>query len=261
MSTRLELTRQATHWDLTLVATGNKPPTIDYNLLSDFMDVLGEVEDAVSSAARVGPRCLFLSSSSPRCFCAGANINILETLSGETMSDWVTQGHEVLNRLEDLPLPVVAKVQGYALGGGLELALAADLIACDQSAQLGLTEANIGFVPGWGGTFRLPRRVGPAAAKRMFFNAERVTAADALSMGLVDFVVEDTAWSDWGVNFAQEISAKSEVGIRGFKSILHDRDRIDREASREAEIKHSLACITDSDTQRRIRQFLDRKKS
>ena len=260
MSTSLKLTQQGSYWDLTLIAAGTKPPTIDFDVLDEFESALEQIESAIDSGSEEAPRCLFLSSSSVRCFCAGANIKILETLSTQTMSEWVKRGHAVLNRLEDLPIPVVAKVQGYALGGGLELALAADLIACDHSAQLGLTEANIGFVPGWGGTFRLPRRVGPATAKRMFFGAERVTADVALTMGLVDYVIEATAWDDWSSNFASALAEKSEVGIRGFKSILDGRDRADRDASLTAEIGHSLACIAAPDTQRRIHEFLNRKK-
>ena len=244
-----------------MVAAGTKPPTIDFDVLDAFASVLDEIETVIKADAQVAPRCLFLASSSVRCFCAGANIKILETLSEQTMAEWVKRGHAVLNRMEDLPIPVVAKVQGYALGGGLELALAADLVACDQAAQLGLTEANIGFVPGWGGTFRLPRRVGPARAKRMFFEAERVTAESALKMGLVDYVIDAAAWDDWNENFARNLAGKSEVGIRGFKAILNTRDRADRAASLAAEVDHSLTCITAPDTQRRIHEFLNRKKS
>lgn len=261
MQTNVKLAKLETHWTLTLVAPGNKPPTIDYQVMSELSGALDEVEAATANGAGGGPRCLVVESTSERCFCAGANISILDTLSRETMADWVERGHAALNRLEDLPIPVVASVRGYALGGGLELALACDLIVCDRTAKLGLTEANIGFVPGWGGSFRLPRRVGVATAKRMFYTAEMVEADSALSRGLIDAVVDAAELGDWVANFSRNLAEKSEIGIRGFKSMLNEQDRAARDANCIAEAAQSLECIGNPDTQRRINAFLEIRKS
>jgi len=261
MQTTVTLTQRETHWTLTLVAPGNKPPTIDYQVLSELNGALDKVAAATASGADDAPRCLVVESTSERCFCAGANISILGTLSGKTIADWVERGHAALNRLEDLPIPVVATVRGYALGGGLELALACDLIVCDRSAKLGLTEANIGFVPGWGGSFRLPRRVGVPIAKRMFYTAEMVEADSALSRGLADAVVEASELESWVADFSRNLAEKSEVGIRGFKTILNAQDRAARDANCIAEAAQSLECIGNPDTQRRINAFLEKRKS
>lgn len=261
MQTTVELRKLEPFGEAVLVAPEGKPPTLDFRVLSKLREVIDDVEEAVGQSGGAAPRCLVVTSSSERCFCAGANIGILDTLSEETMADWVAAGHEALNRLEDLPIPVIAKVRGYALGGGLELALACDLIVCDGTAKLGLTEANIGFVPGWGGSYRLPRRVGASRAKRMFYSSERVDAGSALSIGLVDEVVDGPELDRWIEDFSDGVSSKSLVGIRGFKSILNKQDRAARDANLLAETAHSLDCIQSADTKRRIKEFLDKRKS
>jgi len=260
MQTTLRLEKSPAFWEMTLVAPDGKPPTLDFQVLSEMEKALKEIEASIGASGERAPSCIVVGSSSPKCFCAGANINVLDTLSEETMPDWISRGHATLNRIEDLPIPVIAKVQGYALGGGLELALACDLIVCDETAKLGLTEANIGFVPGWGGSFRLPRRVSSAKAKRLFYAAEIVDGESALSIGLVDELVEGSRLDDWLSEFSRTLSNKSSVGIRGFKRILNDQDQAAREANLRAEIDHSLSCIENSDTKRRIREFLEKRK-
>jgi len=260
MQTTLRLKKGPSLWEMTLIAPEGKPPTLDFHVLAEIENTLDEIDEAIGASEEGAPSCLAVSSSSEKYFCAGANINVLDTLSEETMSDWVSRGHATLNRIEDLPIPVIAKIRGYALGGGLELALACDLIVCDESAKLGLTEANIGFVPGWGGSFRLPRRVGVAKAKRLFFNAEMVEVESALSIGLVDELFEGAGLDEWLSEYSSTLSSKSSLGIRGFKSILNDQDRTAREANLQSEIKRSLACIENADTKRRIKEFLGKRK-
>ncbi len=260
MRTTVELNQHESYWEISLIAPERKPPTLDFQVLAEFDAALKVVEESINNPDSISPRCLVIGSSSDRCFCAGANIAILDTLSEETMSEWVTAGHGVLNRLEDLPILVVAKVRGFALGGGLELALACDLVLCDETAQLGLTEANIGFVPGWGGTYRLPQRVGAARAKRMFYTAEIVDADSALAIGLIDEVKGAAEMENWVEEFSREVSSKSAVGISGFKAILNAQDRIARDANRLQEIEYSLECIKNAETKKRIRNFLDKRK-
>jgi enoyl-CoA hydratase/carnithine racemase len=261
MQTVIQLNKAESRWELTLAAPGNKPPTLDYDVLSGLDEALAEIERVARSGAADAPRCVIVQSSSERCFCAGANINVLDTLCEATIEKWIATGHAVFNRLEDLPIPVIAQVRGYALGGGLELALACDVIVCDRTAKLGLTEANIGFVPGWGGSFRLPRRVGNARAKQLFFSAERVEADAAVARGLVDAVVDAAEMDSWLADYADALVAKSQVGIRGFKAILNQADRAAREANLAAETAQSLVCISDPDTKRRIEEFLQKRKS
>lgn len=261
MQTTVKLNKSPSSWGMTLVAPDGKPPTLDFQVLSEIEMGIKAVEESIQRGGEEAPSCLIVSSSSERCFCAGANIGILDTLLEETIEQWVKTGHEVLNRLEDLPIPVIASVRGYALGGGLELALACDLIVCDRTAKLGLIEANIGFVPGWGGTYRLSRRVGVSRAKRMFYAAEMVEAESALSLGLVDEVLDDSGLTDWIEGFSNDVASKSKVGIHGFKRILNEQGRLAREASLVAEVANSVDCIKNTDTKRRVTEFLEKRKS
>lgn len=261
MQTIIKLDRGATRWELTLTAPAQKPPTIDYEVLAGLDQALAEIERVTSQEGSDAPRWVVVRSSAERCFCAGANINLLDTLSEETIGPWIAAGHATLNRLEDLTLPVVASVRGYALGGGLELALACDLIVCDHTAKLGLTESNLGFVPGWGGSGRLPRRVGNARAKQLFYTAEMVEAEKAYGLELVDAVVAPSEMDAWLDDFAGTLATKSPVGLRGFKAILNAQGRADREANLVAETAQSLMCISDPDTKSRIKEFLQKRKS
>ena len=119
----------------------------------------------------------------------------------------------------------------------------------------------MGFVPGWGGSYRLPRRVGVSSAKRMFYSAEIVDADSALRLGLVDAVIAPDELVEWLEGFSNNVASKSQVGIRGFKTILNEQDRAAREANLLTEIEQSLICIKNADTKRRIKEFLDKRKS
>ena len=134
---------------LHLVPPEGKPPTMDQDVLTMLGNVISELENAA-------PRLLIVRSRSSRFFCVGANIAVLKETNADTIIPWVKLGNEVLNRLEDLPYPVIAVVEGYAMGGGLELAMACDLIFAADSARFAQSEAGLGFIPGWGGADAWP---------------------------------------------------------------------------------------------------------
>lgn len=231
-----------------------KPPTLD-------LAVLDELAAAVAELAHEPPRVAVLCSESPKYFCVGANLEALRRIDVGTIEPWVRRGHEVLNALEDLPLPVIAPVSGYALGGGLELALAADLIYASSDARLGLTEAKLGVVPGWGGSRRLIERVGVARAKQWFYTARMVPADEALSAGLVDHVAEPDALEDALESIVSDILSCSAVAIAGFKSILAEARAPARQVNASSEARHSVACVGDPDTQARLEAFFASRKA
>lgn len=258
MNTTLDLVVADGVATLTLVADEpRRPPTFDHPTLDALDARLTEV------AARLGPasiRLLFIRSASPRFFCAGANLNALQTINADTIGAWVAHGHEVFARLEDLPIPTVARVEGFALGGGLELALACDLIFARDTAELGQTEAALGFVAGWGGSMRLPRRVGVARAKELFFSARRVPAAAALTYGLIDFCGDADALAAHCDDFASAVksgSARSHAEHKRLVDAAAGRSRAD---GARAEADASVACLRDSDTAARLRHFLHARK-
>lgn len=159
-----------------------KPATLDHRALDELADRLEEIRSRGDGLRGDGLRAVVVQSDSEKYFVVGANVNALATLDVETIVPWIEKGHAVFDELEALPLPVVARLEGYALGGGLELALACDLIVASDRARLGQPEANLGFVAGWGGCYRLPRRVGLCRAKELFFTGQIIGSVQTEQM-------------------------------------------------------------------------------
>lgn len=235
-----------------------KPPTLDGAVLAELAGAIAEADKA---AQRGQIRLLWVRSGSPKFFCAGANLAMLRSVSADSIDAWVQDGHRVLAQLEDLPVPAIARVEGYALGGGLELALACDLIFAAAAAQLGQTEAKLGFVAGWGGSWRLPRRVGLARAKELFFAARLVTADEAARIGLVDFCGEAAALEAKCAEFAAAVRAGSPGSHAGHKRLLAAAARRTREEAADGEAAESAECLRSGDTQARLRAFFARGQS
>jgi enoyl-CoA hydratase len=239
--------------ELSLEPPEGKPPTLDHAVL-DALDA------AVADLETKPPRLVVLRSASDRFFCVGANINVLQDTNEQTIGPWVEHGHRVVNRVEDLPCPVIARVEGYALGGGLELALACDAIYASHAAQLGLTEASLGFIPGWGGCHRLAQRIGPSAAKHAFFVGRIFQADHAMRIGLVDFVGDTQQLDEAISNYARLVDERSVYAIQTFKSLINDEFRAARERNLDAERSNSVGCLRDPQTKQRLQAFLSRKK-
>ena len=134
-------------------------------------------------------RVVVLEGSGERAFCVGADLNEIATFGPADIRKWVNDGNRVLSRLANLPVPVIAAIHGYAVGGGLEFALACDLRIVSEDSSFGLPEITHGWFPGWGGTHRLLNVIGEAKAKEMIFLGERIDAQTAHSLGLVNRVV------------------------------------------------------------------------
>lgn len=252
LATRIELIRDGEVAELRLVPPEGKPPTLDWEL----MDAL---EEQVRELQQEAPRLVYVGSNSKRFFCVGANINILKETTVGTIGPWVRRGHAVFNQLADLPCPVVALVRGYAMGGGLELAMACDLIFADDSARLAQSEARLGFIPGWGGCRRLAARVGMARAKQLYFTGDTLDAVTALEWGLVDYVGPPCQLEEHCAAFREKVICGSASAIAGFKRILAEAARPGRTLNEESEAGESVRCLEDADTLRRLHAFLNRK--
>lgn len=231
------------------------PPTLDRSTLDRLDEACAELEKRAATL-----RLLWVRSASPKFFCVGADINALATIDAETIVPWVQRGHEVFNRLERLPLPVVARIEGFALGGGLELAMACDLIFAADAAQFGQTEARLGFVAGWGGSYRLPRRVGMAKAKELFFTSRLLSAAEAAAIGLVEFAGSPEALEQHCARFAADLAATSATSAAGHKRLVARAAEIPLAAASALEATASVDCLSAPDTRQRLTDFLSRKK-
>lgn len=186
------------------------------------MSMLRALEEQICTLERsTDTRVVVLGSKGERAFCAGADIRAWTGLEPLDMwRSWMREGHRIFGRLARLRMPVIAAVQGFALGGGLELALAADLRIAADSASFGLPEVSIAAVPGWGATSRLPELVGPARAKEIIFLGERIDAAKALEWGLVNALVPAAQLLPRSLDLARRIAAHAPVAVQLAKEAI-----------------------------------------
>ncbi|MFD8805009.1 enoyl-CoA hydratase/isomerase family protein [Streptomyces sp. NPDC059597] len=171
-------------------------------------------------AADRDARVVVLTSSHERAFCVGADLKERNSLTDADLMRQRPVARAAYTGVLELPMPTVAAVHGFALGGGFELALACDLIVADGTAVVGLPEVSVGVIPGGGGTQLLPRRVGAARAAELIFTARRVEADEAGRLGLVDQVVEAGRDREEALALAARIAGNSPVGLRAAKRAL-----------------------------------------
>ena len=168
----------------------NRPEVLNA-LNKEIMTELSQVLDIVSTDD--GIKVIVITGTGERSFCAGADIRYVVNVDPLEAERYATFVHTLLNKIENLQKPVIAAINGYALGGGCELALACDIRIASSNAKIGQTEVTIGIPPGWGGTQRLLRIVGPAKAKELIYTGKMMTAEEAERIGLVNKVVSLTA--------------------------------------------------------------------
>ena len=172
-------------------------------------------------AAREDARAVVVTGAGEKAFVAGADIAHMAELGVAEAYDYCELGHAVMGAVESFPVPVVAAVNGYAFGGGCELALASDIRVASDDALIGQTEIDLGIVPGWGGTQRLARLVDDETARRMVFMGDRLDAAAAEEAGIVGEVVPHEETVDRALEIAERIAEKPRFALRGAKSALN----------------------------------------
>ena len=256
MSTRLTSVYAEAVCTLTLHPPEGKPPTLDTTVMDAFDRVLDKIETRVADLSAV-----VLKSESPKFFCAGANINMLEMINRETIGPWIERGHFLMNRIEALTIPTVACVEGYALGGGLELAMACDLIFASSHAKFGQTETKLGLVTGWGGSYRLVRRVGLARAKELVFTGRIFDAEEAARVGVADWQGAPDALALKLKEFLTAVAANSRVANCEMKRLLESCTHTTLAENAALEIASSQRCLGEGgDAAERLRNFLNKKK-
>jgi len=171
-------------------------------------------------AADDGVRAVVVTSTSPRAFCVGADLKERNGFTDAQMMDHRLVTRKAYRAVLDLPMPAVAAVEGFALGGGMEIALSCDLVVAGAEATVGLPEVGVGVVPGGGGTQLVTRRVGWSRAASMIFTGRRMTAEEAHRLGVLDELVEAGAARDRALELAAQIAANSPVAVRNAKRAM-----------------------------------------
>ena len=206
--------------DTTATVTLNRPE--QRNALDEAL--LGLLREAVDDAASdTSVRAVVITGAGERAFCAGADIRHMQTMDETQAREWGHLGHAVFAALERLPKPVIAAINGVAVGGGCELALACDFRFMAQSARIGQPEIKLGLIPGWGGTQRLPRIVGRSLAKDLVLTGRLMPADEALRVGLVGGVAPDAAAVfDLAMVYARQFAALPPLAVGYAKRAIDD---------------------------------------
>jgi len=221
---------------------------------------LRDLARALRDVRREGDvRCLLVTGSGPKAFCAGADIAAMAEMSPLDARAYSALGHEVFDRLAALDVPVVAAVNGAALGGGLELVLACDLVVASEHAKLGLPETSLGLIPGFGGTQRLALRIGVAPARELIYLGRVIDAAEALRIGLVDRVVAADALLPEATKLAGELAGRAPVALRAAKRLVGAAGRSDLASGLAREIDAFSATFASEDRTEGLRAFLEKR--
>ncbi|MEU1076956.1 MULTISPECIES: enoyl-CoA hydratase-related protein [unclassified Streptomyces] len=205
-------------------------------------------------------RVTVLTSTHERAFCVGADLKERNSLTDAELVRQRPTARACYTGVLELPMPTVAAVHGFALGGGFELALACDLIVADATAVVGLPEVSVGVIPGGGGTQLLPRRVGAARAAELVFTARRVEAAEARELNLVDMLVDAGEDRTRALELAGRIAANSPVGLRAAKRAMRLGHGLDLRAGLEVEDAAWRSVAFSGDRAEGVAAFNEKRK-
>lgn len=238
--------------------TFNRPKALNA-LNSELLDEMSRTLDAV--AANEDVRVLILTGSGDKAFVAGADIMELARCNALQAKVFATKGHNVISKLQCLDIPVIAAVNGFALGGGSEIALACDFIIAAENAKFGLPEITLGIIPGFGGTQRLPRLIGSNMAKEMIFTGKMISAAEAQSIGMVNRVVSADALMTDVMNTAKAIYQKGKVSLRAAKQVINAGLNVDLKTGCRMEVDAFALCMASEDAKEGTTAFLEKRKA
>ncbi|MCU1536266.1 MAG: short chain enoyl-CoA hydratase [Humibacillus sp.] len=211
-------------------------------------------------AADDSVRCVVLTSSHDRAFCVGADLKERASFTDADLMEQRPVARAAYGGVLALPMPVVAAVDGFALGGGFELALSCDIVVAGEGATVGLPEVSVGVIPGGGGTQLLVRRVGWSRAARAIFTAERLTATQALELGAVDEVVPAGTARARALELAATIAAHSPVGLRNAKRALRLGADVDLATGLEVEDACWRATAFSGDRREGVAAFAEKRR-
>ena len=236
------------------VVTINRPDSLNA-LNTQVFDDLESVFDFLDNEKKVN--CVIVTGSGQKSFVAGADIKEFANFSQEMATELSRRGHSVFIKIENLSKPVIAAINGFALGGGLELALACHIRYASENAKLGLPEVTLGLIPGYGGTQRLPKLIGKGNANEIIFSAKMISAERAKSIGLVNEVFSQEELLPKTQELAEQIVKNSPQGIaKAIKAV----NASDKENGMESEINSFGELFAQGDFKEGVSAFLEKRK-
>ncbi|CAN5846292.1 enoyl-CoA hydratase-related protein [soil metagenome] len=242
------------------VITLNRPDKLNA-LNAELLGELDALLAALSSAS--GPEavsCAILTGAGDKAFAAGADIAAMLPMSTEQGRAFSELGHRVCSRVERAPFPVLGAVNGFALGGGCEIALACDFIYASDKAKLGQPEVNLGIIPGFGGSQRLARRVGIGRARELCYTGDTVNAEEALRIGLVNLVVPHAELMTKARETATKIAAKGRLAVAQCKRVLYTGADVPLDVANALETQSFAMLFGTDDRAEGMKAFLEKRK-
>jgi enoyl-CoA hydratase len=237
--------------------TFNRPKALNAlsaELMNEFSCALYEID------GNEDIRVLILTGAGSKSFVAGADISELAKFTPLQAKFFTEKGQVTIDKIQQLSIPVIAAVNGFALGGGCEVALACDFIYASENAKFGLPEINLGLIPGFGGTQRLPRLVGTNMAKEMIFTGMMLSAEEAHRIGLVNKVCEPDALMEKVLKTAEGIASKGKISLRAAKQSINYGMNTDLASGCKYEVDAFSLCIASEDSKEGTTAFLEKRK-
>ncbi len=246
--------------DRAVVLTVNRPDKLNA-LNSALLVALRErIEGFTRLPAETRPRAVVVTGAGDKAFVAGADIAALAGLGAPEARELSAIGHRLGRAMEESPFPIIAAVNGFALGGGLELALCADFIYASERAKFGLPEVGLGLIPGFGGTQRLARRIGAARARELIYTGRMIDASEALSLGLVNRVLPPEDLLPKVMETCASIAAKGPLAIAAAKRVGLRGEDVDLTSGCELEAATFGNLFATADAREGTNAFLEKRK-
>lgn len=238
------------------IVTINRPKAL--NALNS--QVLEEIEATFKAIDLDAVRAVILTGAGEKSFVAGADIGEMSTLTKAEGEAFGKKGNDVFRMIETFPIPVIAAVNGFALGGGCEISMSCDIRICSENAVFGQPEVGLGITPGFGGTQRLARLVGPGMAKQMIYTARNIKANEAFRIGLVNAVYPQEELMAAAKKMAAGIAKNAPIAVRACKKAINDGLEADMDDAIVIEEKLFGSCFETEDQKYGMAFFLDKNK-
>lgn len=236
--------------------TINRPKAL--NALNE--EVLKDLDAAFAAVDLASARVIILTGEGEKSFVAGADIGAMSTMTKAAGESFGRFGNDIMRKIEVFPLPVIAAVNGFALGGGNELALSCDIRICSENAVFGQPEAGLGITPGFGGTQRLARIIGVGKAKEMIYGGRNIKADEAYRLGLVNAVYPQEELMAAAKKLAKTIAGNAPIAVRNCKKAMNDGLQVDMDQALTIEEALFGACFETEDQKEGMTAFLEKRK-
>ena len=224
-------------------------------------EVLADLKAAFEAVDQETVRCIVLTGEGDKSFVAGADIGEMSTLTKEEGEAFGKKGNDLFRKIETFPLPVIAAVNGFALGGGNEIAMSCDFRICSDNAVFGQPETGLGITPGFGGTQRLARLVSPGYAKQLIYTARNIKADEAFRIGLVNQVTTQEELLPTCLKLANVIAGNAPIAVRNCKKAVNDGLQVNMDEAIVVEEKAFGSCFETEDQKAGMGNFLEKDKS